>query len=236
MRLDRFVSQATGRSRSAVRGLIRQGRVTLDGDIVRQPAARVSEQADVTLDGAQLVGLQALYLMLHKPAGVLSATCDAGQATVNSLLPLALARRVHPVGRLDKATTGLLLLTDDGAWSHRVTAPGHGCTKVYRATLAGVLVDDADERLAQGLLLRGETRPTRPAQLQRLGPTEVRVAVTEGRYHLVRRLFGALGNRVVTLHRERIGGLSLDPGLRPGQWRALTDAEWRSVLPAAPLG
>jgi 16S rRNA pseudouridine516 synthase len=233
MRLDRFVSQAAGVSRADARDLVRRGRVQVDGIAEKRPAAAVSERAEVHLDGLPLATPQPLYLMLHKPAGVVSATVDDRQPTVNSLLPAPLARRVHPVGRLDKATTGLLLLTDDGAWSHRITAPRYHCAKVYRATLAEALVADAAERLAAGLMLRGEARPVRPARLQRLSATEVRIEVTEGRYHLVRRLFAALGNRVLTLHRERVGGVSLDPQLRPGQWRRLTDEERRWFFSSA---
>lgn len=233
MRLDRFVSQAAGVSRADARELVRRGRVRVDGSIEKRPAAATSEHAEVLLDGLPLTAPQPLYLMLHKPAGVVSATVDDRQPTVNSLLPAPLARRVHPVGRLDKATTGLLLLTDDGAWSHRITSPRHHCVKVYRATLAEALVADAAEQLAAGLMLRGETKPVRSVRLHKLSATEVRVEVTEGRYHLVRRLFAALGNRVLTLHRERVGGVTLDPQLRPGQWRWLTDKERCGFFPGA---
>ncbi len=233
MRLDRFVSQAAGVSRADARELVRRGRVQVDGSVEKRPAAAISERADVFLNGLPLAAPQPLYLMLHKPAGVVSATVDDRQPTVNSLLPAPLARRVHPVGRLDKATTGLLLLTDDGAWSHRITAPRQHCVKVYRATLAEALVADAAERLAAGMMLRGETKPVSSVRLQKLSATEVRVEVTEGRYHLVRRLFAALGNRVLTLHRERIGGVTLDPQLCPGQWRRLTDEERRGLFSSA---
>lgn len=230
MRLDRFVSQTSDHSRREARAMIRAGRVAVDGIVVRDVARPTAESAEVSLDGMPLAVAQPLYLMLHKPAGVLCATRDANQVTVTELLSPPLARRVHPVGRLDKATTGLLLLTDDGDWSHRVSSPRHLCTKRYRAQLAEPLVHDAEDRLARGLRLRGEKSFTRPARLERLGVTEVRIEVTEGRYHLVRRLFAALGNRVLTLHRERIGGLTLDPALVPGQWRHLSASERAAVL------
>ena len=142
-----------------------------------------------------------------------------------SLLPPDLASRVHLVGRLDKDTSGLLLLTDDGGWSHRISSPRHRCPKVYVADLAEPLCADAEERLADGILLRSEAAPTRPALLQRISDHRARIQVTEGRYHLVRRLFAALGNRVTALHRERIGGLPLDPRLAPGEWRELDTRE-----------
>lgn len=172
--------------------------------------------------------------MMHKPCGLVSATRDLQQMTVLSLLPEEVARRVHPVGRLDKETSGLLLLTSDGDWSHRVTSPRHACRKVYRATLAEPLVEDAEVHLANGIVLRNETRPTRPATLDRLAPDQVLIGVTEGRYHLVRRLFAALGNRVTALHRECVGGLSLDDALKPGEWRHLDADECRQVL-ASPV-
>lgn len=232
MRLDRFVSQATGCSRREARQLIRQGRVAVGDHVVREAGAPLDAQT-VRLDGEQLADIEPLYLMLHKPTGVISATHDAMQATVLDLLPRAIARRVHPVGRLDKETSGLLLLTDDGHWSHRIASPRHHCAKVYLARLAVPLCADAERRLAAGLPLRNESRPARPATIERLGDREVRVTVTEGRYHLVRRLFAALGNRVVSLHRERVGQLPLDPGLGPGEWRMLSHAEREGVLPSA---
>lgn len=172
----------------------------------------------------------ALYLMMHKPCGLLSATRDARHATVLSLLPEGLAARVHLVGRLDKDTSGLLLLTDDGDWSHRISSPARHCAKTYLATLAEPLQPAAEACFAAGIQLRGEARLTRPALLERLSPTLARVTLGEGRYHQVRRMFAALGNRVVTLHRERIGGLSLDPTLAPGQWRELDDTERAAVV------
>jgi 16S rRNA pseudouridine516 synthase len=201
MRLDRFLSQASGLSRSQARAAIRGRRVTLDGCPVREPAAQVDESAEVRLDDVRLGLPHSLYLMLHKPRGLLSATRDAHRETVLSLLPHALARRVHLVGRLDKDTSGLLLL-----------------------------VADAEERLASGMHLRGEARVCAPARLQRLDERRVRISVTEGRYHLVRRLFAALGNHVLRLHRERIGGLALDPALPPGHWRTLTPDECEAVF------
>lgn len=225
MRLDRFLSQATGQSRSQVRAQIRRGRARIDGITVRTAASQVAENQQVTLDGRVLALPQGLYLMMHKPCGLISATRDGQQETIMSLLPPAIAARVHLVGRLDRETSGLLLLTDDGDWSHRITSPRHHCSKTYLATLAEPLIDAAEARLAQGVVLRNESKPTRPATLQRLAERQVRISVTEGRYHLVRRLFAALDNRVVALHRERVGELALDPALSPGAWRALSETE-----------
>ena len=230
MRLDRFISQAAGLSRSQARALIRRGRVTVAGRSVRDAGFPLAEGQSVELEGRAMALPQSLYLMMHKPAGLLSATHDDQQATVLSLLPPPLARRVHLVGRLDKDTSGLLLLTDDGAWSHRISSPRHHCAKTYVAELAEPLPPDAEDSLVRGVLLRGEKSPTRPAALQRLGQTRVRVTITEGRYHQVRRMFAALGNRVTHLHRETVGGLQLDAALAPGQWRVLTGDEVRAVI------
>lgn len=236
MRLDRYVSQAAGISRSQARVLIRRGQISVDGESTKDAARHVGPGERVEHRGKLLALPQPIYLMLHKPCGLLSATTDPAQNTVLSLLPPALAARVHLVGRLDKDTSGLLLLTDDGAWSHRVSSPKQACAKTYRAELAEPLIANAEERLLQGVVLRAEPKPTRPAVLQRLDGARVRITVSEGRYHQVRRMFAALGNRVVSLHRERIGGLSLDAALAPGQWRALTGEEREAVLatPTAP--
>ena len=230
MRLDRFVSQAAGISRSQARSLIRRGLVSVDGEPVRDAALHVGDTERVEHAGEILVAPQPMYLMMNKPCGLLSATSDGEQDTVLSLLPPALAARVHLVGRLDKDTSGLLLLTDDGDWSHRVTSPNHSCAKTYLAELAEPLAADAESRLRQGLVLRSEKLPTRPAALQRLDATHARITIIEGRYHQVRRMFAALGNRVLALHRERIGGLFLDEALNAGQWRALSPAERAAVL------
>lgn len=230
MRLDRFVSQAAGLSRSQARALIRRGQIKVDGEPVTDAAVHVAENARVAHAGELLILPWPVYLMLHKPRGLLSVTRDRAQVTVMSLLPQPLAGRVHPVGRLDKETSGLLLLTDDGDWSHRVTSPRHRCPKTYLAELAQPLAAGVEERLQQGLVLRGEASPTQPAALQRLHACRVRITITEGRYHQVRRMFAALGNRVTALHRERIGGLALDGGLQAGQWRILTETECASVL------
>ncbi len=230
MRLDRFVSRAAGVSRSQARALIRCGRVAVAGSIVSDAGRALAAAEVVELDGRPIALPQATYLMMNKPVGLLSARHDDYQATVLSLLPASLASRVHIVGRLDKQTSGLLLLSGDGRWSHRISSPRHNCPKRYQVELAEDLTADAEDRLAAGILLRGEPAATRPARIQRLAPNRVQITVTEGRYHLVRRLFAALGNRVVFLHREAVGGLSLDPNLGSGQWRVLSDQERVAVL------
>jgi len=230
MRLDRFVSRAAGVSRSQARAMIRCGRVGVAGSTIADVGHALAAAEAVELDGRPIMLPEAAYLMMNKPVGLLSARRDDHQATVLTLLPASLAGRVHIVGRLDKQTSGLLLLSDDGGWSHRISSPRHACPKDYLVELAEPLAADAEDRLAEGILLRGEPAISRPAELQRLAPKRVRITVTEGRYHLVRRLFAALGNRVTRLHREAVGGLALDPGLASGQWRVLSDHERLVVI------
>jgi 16S rRNA pseudouridine516 synthase len=235
MRLDRYLAHATRRTRREARLLIRAGRVSVGALVVTNAAEQVFEGEPVSLDGVEQRLPGPLYVMLHKPAGVVTATRDSHQSTVIDLLPQGLARRLHPVGRLDKDTTGLLLLTDDGDWSHRVSSPRQGCEKRYRAELADPADPSVAQELLAGVMLRGDVKPARAVSVERLGERTLRIGVTEGRYHMVRRMFGALGHRVTALHREQIGGLALDPALAPGEWRALSENECIAVLSSRPV-
>jgi 16S rRNA pseudouridine516 synthase len=225
MRLDRFLSHAAGLTRTAAQHAIRGGRVAVAGVYARDPALKVAEGAVIVLDGVSLGPRRPRYLMLHKPAGCVCATSDGLHPTVLDLLPRAERSGLHVVGRLDLDATGLVLLTDDGDWSHRVAAPRRKCPKTYVADLASPIAEDALAVLRRGVRLRGEVRDAAPAEVERLGPAHVRMTVTEGRYHQVKRMFAAVGNRVTALHRERVGPVSVDPVLAPGEWRALTDDE-----------
>lgn len=225
MRLDGFLAQSFGLSRKASKQAIREGRVTCDQVVVQDAGARVDPDMQVCLDGrpAQLPGER--YLMLNKPAGVVTATRDANQPVVLDLLPAEYARGLHPAGRLDKDTTGLLLLTTDGQWSHRVTSPRRQCPKTYRALLAEPITPEACQQLEEGVLLKGESQPTREAVAVAVDENTVDLTIHEGRYHQVKRMFAATGNRVIRLHRYRIGDIHLDPALGPGEFRSLTPAE-----------
>ena len=230
VRLDRFVSHAGGCSRKEARQLIRHGQIQVNGAMVCDEAFRLGPDAEVKWGDERLQLPQRLYLMMNKPVGLISATKDRSQPTVLSLLPPDIAERVHLVGRLDKDTSGLLLLTDDGTWSHAISAPRRRCAKTYIAQLAEPLVEGAEQRFAQGLMLRGERHPTQPATLVRLPNDAVRISISEGRYHQVKRMFAVLGNRVLRLHREAIGDLMLDDALTPGEWRVLSKSEREQVL------
>lgn len=226
MRLDGFIAHATGLSRREAQLHIKEGRVAVNGEMVRHPARSV-EAASITLDGEVLTLPSPVYVMLHKPAGYLCANTDGQHPTVLDLLPSGL----HPteplqiVGRLDLDTTGLLLITTDGAWNHRITAPNGRCTKIYRAHLATPISAEAIAILERGVMLHSESKLTLPCHIQPTGDREVRIQLQEGRYHQVKRMFAAAGNRVVQLHREQVGELPLDPELKPGEFRHLTEAE-----------
>lgn len=224
MRLDYFLAHATGLTRKQVKQLISSGAVTVDGT-ARPKAGLLLRGETVWLHGetVQLPGEQ--YLMLHKPAGVVCSTDDPQHPSVLTLLPPALRRTLRIVGRLDIDTTGLLLLTTDGQWSHRITSPRSHCPKRYRAVLADPLDEHALQRLREGLVLRDDPTPTRPAQAQLLDAQTLLLTLTEGRYHQVKRMLAAVGNRVLALHREAIGDIELDASLQPGEWRALTAEE-----------
>ncbi|MEW8505837.1 MAG: 16S rRNA pseudouridine(516) synthase RsuA [Candidatus Thiodiazotropha sp.] len=225
MRLDRYLCETTELSRSQARSAIREGRVRVGGVPVTRPACRLEADAEVILDQCLLSPPRPRYFMLNKPLGVVCATRDPSQRTVLDLCDLPRQSRLHIAGRLDIDTSGLVLLTDDGQWSHRITAPSSLCRKCYLVTLAEPLGDAQVSRLTAGLRLRGESKPTKPAMVERLTAAELRLTITEGRYHQVKRMFAALGNRVVALHRESIGELSLDQSLEPGDYRPLRPPE-----------
>jgi len=231
MRLDKFVAHSSPHSRSDVRRLLRDARLCVNGQPVRDAGMTLGESDIVTLNGQVLRLSGPRYFMLHKPAGVVSATEDGEHRTVLDLLQSELREGLHIAGRLDIDTTGLVLITDDGQWSHRVKAPGRH-EKRYRVQTARPIATDAIALFAGGLRLRGEEdTPTRPARLDIISPGEALVWLQEGRYHQVKRMFAAIGNHVEALHREAVAGIELDPLLTPGAWRALTADEVARALP-----
>ncbi len=226
-RLDKRLSGA-GYGRKEARELIRSGRVTVDGAVAAAPEAKYPDDAVIAVDGQALAG-GFVYLMLHKPQGVVSATRDAREKTVLDLLPESLRRRgLFPVGRLDKDTTGLLLLTDDGALAHELLAPKKHVDKTYHVEVDG-LWDPADAAaFAAGLTLRDGTACL-PAKLEVTGPSAALVTIREGKYHQIKRMCAAVGKPVTALKRLSMGGVTLDPQLAPGQWRELTKSELASL-------
>lgn len=225
MRLDGFVSKATGASRKDARRLIAQGRVHINALPCRDASQRLTEQVLITLDGEALHISGHRYLMLHKPGGLVCSHSDKDGASVMSLLADNQRSDLRIVGRLDKDTSGLLLLTTDGNWLHRMTSPRHHVEKTYLATLTEPITNQQRTRLEQGIMLHGDDKPTRPAKVEMAGIRELRITVTEGRYHQIRRMMAAIGNHVTDLHRERIGDVRLDKTLPPGAWRDLSKQE-----------
>ena len=225
-RLDKILS-ATGKwSRREVKELLRQGRVTVDGSRPTGPEMKIDpEQCEILVDGAS-AGYEAYtYLMLHKPAGVLSAVEDRKQKTVLDLLPRELQRRgLFPVGRLDKDTEGLLLLTNDGDLAHRLLSPRHHVDKVYYARVDGRLEAEDCRAFAAGLTL-ADGLVCLPARLEILSDCEALVTVQEGKFHQVKRMLAQRGKPVLYLKRLAMGPLRLDDDLPPGAFRRLTDSE-----------
>ncbi|WP_429053879.1 16S rRNA pseudouridine(516) synthase RsuA [Aeromonas veronii] len=226
MRLDKFLCDCSDLTRSLAGKLIRQGEVMVDGIVVKQPAFHINEQSRIEFDGVLLTLEQRnRYFMLHKPEGYVCSNEDPDHPTVFFLMDEPAMGKLHVVGRLDLDTTGLVLVTDDGQWSHRITSPRHECAKTYHVWLADPVSPDAIALFAEGVYLRNETDKTRPAQLEILDECEARLTIHEGKYHQVKRMFASIGNKVVGLHRERVGGLTLDEDLAPGEYRELTAEE-----------
>lgn len=230
MKLSRILSNQNGVSRKQANAQIAAGVVTVNGVPCQEPAREVDRFATVASRGSVIQqGEPAHYLMLHKPAGYLSATVDDVHKTVMELIDPSLHNGLHIAGRLDRASTGLLILTNNGTWSRQLTEPVIRIPKVYRVTTARAISPDTSERFARGIWFEYEQLTTSPAQLEPLGTHEARVTIYEGRYHQVKRMFHAVGNQVTSLHRERMGGIALDSQLEPGEYRPLTREETLSV-------
>lgn len=229
-RLDKIISATGKKSRREVREMVRQGRVLVDGKPAPAADMKVDPQtAVILLDGEPLGYEKFTYVMLHKPAGVLTATEDRRQETVLDLLPPELRRRaLSPVGRLDKDTEGLLLLTNDGQLAHRLLSPKSHVDKVYYARVDGALEPGDIAAFAAGMTL-GDGLECLPAGLEILSTAEALVTLREGKFHQVKRMLAARGKPVLYLKRLSMGRLRLDPALAPGAWRMLTEEE-RSAL------
>ncbi|MBU5474302.1 pseudouridine synthase [Roseburia sp. MSJ-14] len=225
-RLDKFISSQTALSRKEAQKAIRDKRVTVNGELSRSVDIKIDTEADaVALDGKALTYQTHVYYMMNKPSGIVSATEDRVEKTVIDLLPPELRRKgLFPAGRLDKDTTGLLILTDDGDYAHRMLSPKKHVKKRYIATLDRTPDDSISIRFEEGIVLKDGT-VCKSGQASLLDGTRVAVEISEGKYHQVKRMFAALGYHVEALERVRIGALSLDGDLSPGEVRKMTKDE-----------
>ena len=224
-RLDKILANTGRWSRKEVRELVRAGRVTVNGTVARSPEEKWDPSARFAVDGEPVSGERLVYLMLHKPAGLVSATEDPRQPTVLELLPDHLKRvGLFPAGRLDKDTEGLLLLTNDGELAHRLLSPKKHVDKVYYAALDGPVTDGDVRAFAEGMTLE-DGEPCLPAGLEPAGEDGCLVTLREGKFHQVKRMLALRGRTVRYLKRLSMGPLTLDGALAPGEWRPLNGAE-----------
>jgi 16S rRNA pseudouridine516 synthase len=229
MRLDKFICKSTELTRSEAKKLLKKGAVSVNGETIKNAAQQVHENNEITIEGQRLTARSSRYIMLNKPMDYICSTVDEAYPSVLHLIEVDKAFDLHIAGRLDADTTGLVFITDDGRWSHNIISPKKACFKIYRVWLRDS-VDKTQqavlkERFTQGIQLHGEKNLTRPAQLDIITDNQVLLSITEGRYHQVKRMFAAVGNKVIGLHREQIGDVKLDENLTVGQWRFLTPTE-----------
>lgn len=236
IRLDKYLADMSSGTRQEVKKYIRQGRVKINEDIIKKPEYKIREDEDeVTFDGAPVAYETFEYYMLNKPAGVISATEDKRDKTVLDLIKEKKRKDLFPVGRLDKDTEGLLLITNDGALAHRLLSPKKHVDKCYYAEISGGVTEDDVRVFKERINIGTQEEPewTMPAELKILEKgtvSRIRLTIREGKFHQVKRMFLAVGKEVVYLKRERMGALVLDEELAPGEYRKLTDSELKSIL------
>lgn len=226
MRLDKLLGHCGWGTRRQLKELCKGGHVSVNGQCCRDSAAKINPQQDtVQVDGETVCYEEFYYLMLYKPQGVLSATEDRFAKTVLDLLPQSYqGADMFPVGRLDKDTTGLLLLTNDGTWAHRITSPKKHIDKVYEAVVDGCIPADIEAQFQKGIVL-ADGMQCLPAHAAATSEKTLDITVQEGKFHQVKRMCAAVGLTVTALHRRSIGALVLDSALQPGQYRRLTPEE-----------
>ena len=230
MRLDKYLAEMGIGTRKEIGKAVRAGRVTVNGQTVKNAAMQVTAEDEVSMDGVSVEYEEYVYYMLNKPAGVISATEDARERTVLDLISERQRKGLFPVGRLDRDTEGLLLITNDGGLAHRLLSPRHHVDKVYYARLDGPVGEAEKALFAQGLKV-DEALTALPAELEILEPaTEVRVTIREGKFHQVKRMFEAVGREVLYLKRLSMGPLALDESLPKGDYRRLTAEEESAIM------
>lgn len=238
MRLDKFICKSTELTRNEAKKVLKGGEVKVNGEVAKSPAMQVHENNTITIDGQELTARGSRYYILHKVQDTICSNVDEVYPSILHFIEVDRAFDLHIAGRLDADTTGLVLITDDGRWSHNVISPKKQCPKTYRVWLRDEIPDENLAELVSkfetGIQLQGEDSLTRPAELIRVESndlidetcfqSEVLLTITEGKYHQVKRMFAGVGNRVVGLHREQIGDIRLGD-LAPGEWRELTNEE-----------
>ncbi len=227
MRLDKYLAETAQCTRSEAKAMLSRGRVTVNGTVCKKGDTQLKETDSVTVDGQPLSYRKFVYIMLNKPEGVVSASADKRDTTVVDLVRDAYPRReLFPAGRLDKTSTGFVLLTDDGTFAHDILAPKRHVSKTYTVVIDTPLTDEMRAGFANGVTLADGTALS-PAEVEALTPDglTVRVKLRQGVYHQIKRMFGVYHAGVNALHRDAIGGLALDAALEPGQWRELSDDE-----------
>jgi 16S rRNA pseudouridine516 synthase len=224
MRLDKFICKSTELTRTEAKKLLKMGKVTVNNVAIKDPATQVHENNNIYIEGQALTARSSRYIILHKPLDTICSNVDEIYPSLLHLIDVDRAFDMHIAGRLDADTTGLVLITDDGRWSHNIISPKKQCDKVYRVWLRSPLKLDTANKFTQGVQLQGEDNLTRPAKLEQVAEKEVLLTITEGKYHQVKRMFAAVGNKVVGLHREQIGPVKL-ADLPLGEWRYLTPEE-----------
>ena len=227
MRLDKFVCKSTILTKVQAVRCIKSGEVKVNGYVIVNESTQVHENNEILMNGKKLIARDFRYILMHKPAGTICSNVDELYPSVFNYLNIDNISELHIAGRLDADTTGMVLITDDGRWSFNITTPAKKCNKVYRVGLSRNIADDVVTKFQLGVQLQGEKELTKPATLDILSDKEVLLTITEGKFHQVKRMFSSVGNRVVSLHRESIGNVSLDIGL--GQWRYLVPEEVKSL-------
>lgn len=229
MRLDKFLAHHLGISRTLVTKALRAGQVTVNDQMIKLGAQQITTDDVIKYQDTILEHITSKrYFMLHKPQGYVCSTDDADHPTILYFIDEPMAEKLHSAGRLDLDTTGLVLLTDDGQWSHRITSPKHHCEKVYLVEVEQPLTDNLVDLFKHGIQLNNEKGLTKSAKLEILDQFHARLTIKEGKYHQVKRMFVAVDNHVIALHREQIGGLKLD--VPSGEYRPLSTEEINSVL------
>ncbi|MBU2864136.1 16S rRNA pseudouridine(516) synthase [Reinekea forsetii] len=224
-RLDRFLCHHFQMSKRQAQQLMATQQVSVDGVMVNDPQRLVDQFSNVVCAGKTKIGFKRTYIMLNKPAGILSATKDESQSTVMDIIDPTNKEALHIAGRLDKYSTGLLILSNDAQWSQQLSGAQHGCEKTYLVTVQNPISEECIDAFAQGMHFDYEDIITRPAKLNRLAPCQAQVKLTEGRYHQIKRMFGRFRNPVLSIHRTQIGPIVLDDQLPAGQFRPLTSKE-----------